>query len=261
MSLLRALVLRPMVREKIRTTLTVLGIAVGVAVVVAIALSNQSALRAFRESVDAVAGREPVDRPAAALVPRFALRAGDRYRRHGGGLADSDPHPGRRSAERHSLPRLPLRLDPQRDVGWWGAGALAGAISRSFSQRLHHRPRHLRRRARPPPRLPARAVGPRAPDDDDRARHPGAARSGHGFQWQHRNRRYRCGTKAVRKARATHARRSDRAGRRGPKRDRSSSAAECAAGAKGAVEVEVAGRSRSGGDRDRNVLARFAGGG
>jgi len=37
--------------------LTILGIAVGVAVVVAIALSNQSALRAFQESVDAVAGR------------------------------------------------------------------------------------------------------------------------------------------------------------------------------------------------------------
>ncbi|HEX7192668.1 MAG TPA: FtsX-like permease family protein [Thermoanaerobaculia bacterium] len=37
--------------------LTVLGIAVGVAVVVAIQLANQSALRAFRESVDAVAGR------------------------------------------------------------------------------------------------------------------------------------------------------------------------------------------------------------
>jgi putative ABC transport system permease protein len=56
-SLLRALVFRPMVREKIRTALTVLGISVGVAVIVAIALSNQSALRAFRESVDAVAGR------------------------------------------------------------------------------------------------------------------------------------------------------------------------------------------------------------
>jgi putative ABC transport system permease protein len=40
-----------------RTTLTILGIAVGVAVVVAIALSNQSALRAFQDSVDAVAGR------------------------------------------------------------------------------------------------------------------------------------------------------------------------------------------------------------
>src|SRR2546430_4981888 len=55
--ILRALVLRPIVREKTRTALTLLGIAVGVAVVVAIALSNQSALRAFRESVDAVAGR------------------------------------------------------------------------------------------------------------------------------------------------------------------------------------------------------------
>lgn len=55
--ILRALVLRPIVRERLRTALTILGIAVGVAVVVAIALSNQSALRAFRESVDAVAGR------------------------------------------------------------------------------------------------------------------------------------------------------------------------------------------------------------
>ncbi|MEA2336207.1 MAG: putative transport system permease protein [Thermoanaerobaculia bacterium] len=55
--ILRALVLRPILREVMRTTLTILGIAVGVAVVVAMALSNQSALRAFRESVDAVAGR------------------------------------------------------------------------------------------------------------------------------------------------------------------------------------------------------------
>ncbi len=53
----RALVLRPIVREKTRTVLTIAGIAVGVAVVVAIQLANQSALRAFRESVDAIAGR------------------------------------------------------------------------------------------------------------------------------------------------------------------------------------------------------------
>ncbi len=46
-----------MVREKTRTALTVLGIAVGVGVVVAIQLSNQSAMRAFRDSVEAVAGR------------------------------------------------------------------------------------------------------------------------------------------------------------------------------------------------------------
>lgn len=55
--ILRALILRPIVREKTRTSLTILGIAVGVAVVVAIQLANQSALRAFRESVDAIAGR------------------------------------------------------------------------------------------------------------------------------------------------------------------------------------------------------------
>src|SRR5581483_3737953 len=53
----RALVLRPLVRETIRTALTILGIAIGVAVIVAIELSNQSALRAFQQSVDAVAGR------------------------------------------------------------------------------------------------------------------------------------------------------------------------------------------------------------
>ena len=57
MSVLRALVLRPMLREKTRTLLTLAGIAVGVAAIVAVALANQSALRAFRESVDAVSGR------------------------------------------------------------------------------------------------------------------------------------------------------------------------------------------------------------
>jgi len=55
--ILRALVLRPIVHEKLRTFITIAGIAVGVAVVVAIQLANQSALRAFRESIDAVSGR------------------------------------------------------------------------------------------------------------------------------------------------------------------------------------------------------------
>jgi putative ABC transport system permease protein len=55
--IVRALVFRPLLRERLRSVLTILGIAVGVAVVVAIELSNRSALRAFRESVDAVAGR------------------------------------------------------------------------------------------------------------------------------------------------------------------------------------------------------------
>jgi putative ABC transport system permease protein len=55
--IVRALILRPLIRERLRSILTILGIAVGVAVVVAIQLANQSALRSFRESVDAIAGR------------------------------------------------------------------------------------------------------------------------------------------------------------------------------------------------------------
>jgi putative ABC transport system permease protein len=75
-SILNPLVLRPIVREKTRTMLTVAGIAVGVAVVVAIQLANQSALRAFRESVDAVAGRAnyQIVPEAAALSEAVLLR-------------------------------------------------------------------------------------------------------------------------------------------------------------------------------------------
>src|ERR1051325_3519286 len=71
--LVKALVLRPLVREKTRSALTLLGIAVGVAVVVAIALSNQSALRAFRESVDAVAGRANWQIAADAMLDEDVL--------------------------------------------------------------------------------------------------------------------------------------------------------------------------------------------
>lgn len=56
-ALVTGLILRPLLREKLRTTLTLLGIAVGVSVLVAIQLSNASALRAFGESVDAISGR------------------------------------------------------------------------------------------------------------------------------------------------------------------------------------------------------------
>ena len=76
MSVVRALVVRPIVREKMRTTLTLLGIAVGVAVVVAIQLANQSALRAFRESIDAVAGRAnwQIEGDAGPLDENLLLR-------------------------------------------------------------------------------------------------------------------------------------------------------------------------------------------
>ena len=73
--ILRALVLRPILREAMRTTLTILGIAVGVAVVVAIALSNQSALRAFSESVDAVAGKANYQIVSDAALSEDVLRS------------------------------------------------------------------------------------------------------------------------------------------------------------------------------------------
>ncbi|MEA2164733.1 MAG: putative transport system permease protein [Thermoanaerobaculia bacterium] len=73
--ILRALILRPILREPMRTVLTILGIAVGVAVVVAIALSNQSALRAFSESVDAVAGRANYQIVSDAGLSEDVLRA------------------------------------------------------------------------------------------------------------------------------------------------------------------------------------------
>ncbi|HVT42939.1 MAG TPA: FtsX-like permease family protein [Thermoanaerobaculia bacterium] len=57
LTILKALVLRPLLRERGRSLLTIAGIAVGVAVLVAIQLANSSALRAFGESVDAIAGR------------------------------------------------------------------------------------------------------------------------------------------------------------------------------------------------------------
>lgn len=83
--LLLGLILRPIAHEKIRTALTILGIAAGVAVLVAIQLSNQSALRAFRQSVDAIAGRANYqivsdagtidERTLLALQPLWSERA------------------------------------------------------------------------------------------------------------------------------------------------------------------------------------------
>lgn len=77
--ILRALLFRPLVREKNRSALTLLGIAVGVGAIVAVALANRSALRAFRQSVDAVSGRAnyeiasnaPIDETLLLRLQRF----------------------------------------------------------------------------------------------------------------------------------------------------------------------------------------------
>lgn len=70
-----ALVVRPLVRETLRAALTILGIAVGVGVLVAIQLSNDSAIRSFEGSVDAVAGRAnwQIVAEAAPLDERLLL--------------------------------------------------------------------------------------------------------------------------------------------------------------------------------------------
>lgn len=75
-AIVKALVLRPLVREKTRTAVTIAGIAVGVAVIVAIELANQSALRAFRESIDAISGKANYEIvPEAGALDERVLKA------------------------------------------------------------------------------------------------------------------------------------------------------------------------------------------
>ena len=55
--LFTALILRPLLRDPFRTTITILGVAVGVAVFLSIRLANQQTMMSFTESVDLVLGR------------------------------------------------------------------------------------------------------------------------------------------------------------------------------------------------------------
>ena len=52
-----ALILRPLIRDPFRTTITIFGVAVGVAVFLSIRLANQQTMMSFTESVDLVLGR------------------------------------------------------------------------------------------------------------------------------------------------------------------------------------------------------------
>ena len=57
MKLLRAFILRPLARDRLRTALTVLSVALGVAVIVAIQLAGDAATGSFRSSMDTLGGR------------------------------------------------------------------------------------------------------------------------------------------------------------------------------------------------------------
>lgn len=63
---LDALVLGPLRRERIRSTLTLVGVSLGIAVLVAVRLASGSALRSFRDTVIGLAGRAELEIRGAA---------------------------------------------------------------------------------------------------------------------------------------------------------------------------------------------------
>jgi putative ABC transport system permease protein len=66
LSLLQRFILRDLMKDWVRTSLTVAGIALGVAVLVSISVANYTALSKFRETVDVVAGKANLEiRPAS----------------------------------------------------------------------------------------------------------------------------------------------------------------------------------------------------
>lgn len=68
-ALFRTFILRRLLAERLRTSVTVLGIALGVAVVVAIQLANASSVRGFGAAVETVAGRTSLE--IAGPAPGF----------------------------------------------------------------------------------------------------------------------------------------------------------------------------------------------
>ncbi|HEX3875435.1 MAG TPA: ABC transporter permease, partial [Bryobacteraceae bacterium] len=61
MKLLRTLILRPLVRDPLRTALTWLAVALGIAVVVAIDLAGDAATGSFRSSLETLAGKTDLE--------------------------------------------------------------------------------------------------------------------------------------------------------------------------------------------------------
>src|SRR5580658_6425306 len=61
MKLLRTLILRPLIRDPLRTALTILAVALGVAVVVAIDLAGDAATGSFQSSLETLAGRTDLE--------------------------------------------------------------------------------------------------------------------------------------------------------------------------------------------------------
>src|SRR5690242_9708948 len=61
MKLLRTLILRPLGRDRLRTALTIVAVALGVAVIVAIDLAGDAATGSFRSSMETLAGKTDLE--------------------------------------------------------------------------------------------------------------------------------------------------------------------------------------------------------
>ncbi|MGB7218457.1 MAG: hypothetical protein WBD07_06580, partial [Vicinamibacterales bacterium] len=61
MRLFRQFILRPLLRERVRTATTIAGVALGIAVIIAIQLTNASSVRGFETALEAVAGKTSVE--------------------------------------------------------------------------------------------------------------------------------------------------------------------------------------------------------
>ena len=62
MKLLRTLILRPLLRDPLRTALTILAVALGVGVVVAIDLAGDAATGSFQSSLETLAGKTDLEK-------------------------------------------------------------------------------------------------------------------------------------------------------------------------------------------------------
>src|SRR5436853_5328126 len=60
LTLFRQFILRALARQKLRTLITALGVALGIGVTVAIRLANASALESFRTATESVAGQTSI---------------------------------------------------------------------------------------------------------------------------------------------------------------------------------------------------------
>src|SRR4029077_5703201 len=67
------LMVRPLLREPVRATLTVLAVALGVAVVLAIELSGAAATGSFRSSMETLAGDNDLEITASGGIPETVM--------------------------------------------------------------------------------------------------------------------------------------------------------------------------------------------